>query len=373
MRGNMKLNWKLVLLVISLMIIISGIFGISLMAHARWAHFEGTPDGWLSYWGGIFGSGIGVIGALVVLREQINFEKVDNTFFNLLNMHNDVLNSIRNRNLKDKDVFDSIYSLMESNKKDEVSETKKNEEKRYIFDNKDDLIRTLTLVEKEISGLIDGYDETNGEYSKNILMDIRYGLSINSPTFRHAIDRENYEETRRFLDNIGKLFDNLKYSRIFDLSKDNFSLFYNLYSGLYNLDFPELSLKQKKKIIEISLEKHYGEIGNYFRIFHRVIKFINENVKDLDAKGNYIGFLRSMVNEKEMIVIFYNAFYSIRGAGLKEQLEFTDFFGKGKDLPLDSKLEAQHFNKKLLLWEKSDIDEMNTLKLQIGHPETKNS
>ena len=80
-----------------------------------------------------------------------------------------------------------------------------------------------------------------------------------------------------------------------------------------------------------------------------------------------------MVNEKEMIVIFYNAFYSIRGAGLKEQLEFTDFFGKGKDLPLDSNLEAQHFNKNLLLWEKSDINKMNTLKLRIGHPELKNS
>ena len=176
------------------------------MAHARWAHFEGTPDGWLSYWGGIFGSGIGVIGALVVLREQINFEKVDNTFFNLLNMHNDVLNSIRNRNLKGKDVFNSICSLMESTKTKKISEIKENEEERYIFDNKDDLIRTLTLLEKEISGLISGYDETNCQYSKNILMDIQYRLSDNSPSFRHAIDRENSVDTRKFLDNIGKYF-----------------------------------------------------------------------------------------------------------------------------------------------------------------------
>ncbi|EMF0113437.1 hypothetical protein O1F47_002694, partial [Enterococcus hirae] len=62
-------------------------------------------DGWLGFWGGIIGSAIGVLGAFLVLKEQVNYDRdtlkeqlkeekeqykkqqIDNTFFNLLEMH----------------------------------------------------------------------------------------------------------------------------------------------------------------------------------------------------------------------------------------------------------------------------------------------
>lgn len=78
-------------------------------------------DGWLGFWGGVIGSGIGVLGAFLVLKQQVNYDRdilrkqideereqnkrqqVDNTFFNLLAMHNDQIN-----NLKKNEVFISI-------------------------------------------------------------------------------------------------------------------------------------------------------------------------------------------------------------------------------------------------------------------------
>lgn len=51
-------------------------------------------DGWLGFWGGIIGSGLGVVGAFFVLNKQIKQDnaeiekaKVDTTFFTLLDMH----------------------------------------------------------------------------------------------------------------------------------------------------------------------------------------------------------------------------------------------------------------------------------------------
>jgi hypothetical protein len=351
-----------------LVLIVVGFVGVALMKFPRFpglGNFEGSPDGWLSYWGGIFGSGIGVIGALFVLREQINFEKVDNTFFNLLNMHNEILNSIRLQNNPGDNIFDITYFMMKSGVDRKNNEIMEGEKIQYLSDNKVEFIRLITSMQEDISELASKNSDIYNKYSGGSIVEAKEIISSYISNFNHAISRGKYSAAIDSLDQIiSSFFDRNTYSSVLDTSKQNFSQFYELYSGMNSIEPSELSLEQKKEIIESSLDVYYGEIGNYFRTFHRIIKFINENVKELDVKANYIGFLRAMINEKEMIVIFYNAFYSRRGTGLAEQLEYTDFFGKLEDLPFDNKLEAQHFNKKLLLWGKSDIEKMNTLKLQ---------
>lgn len=67
------------------------------------SNFE-LKEAWLGYWGGIIGSALGVLGAFLILKEQIKNDKaslevqlesdrvqnkrqqIDNTFFNLLSM-----------------------------------------------------------------------------------------------------------------------------------------------------------------------------------------------------------------------------------------------------------------------------------------------
>ena len=74
-------------------------------------------DGWLGFWG----SALGVVGAFLILKEQINYDsiamkkqideekeqskrqQIDNTFFNLLSLHNEQLNV-----LKEADMFNLI-------------------------------------------------------------------------------------------------------------------------------------------------------------------------------------------------------------------------------------------------------------------------
>ncbi|HGF7605344.1 TPA: hypothetical protein QFK50_002317, partial [Enterococcus faecium] len=75
-----------------------------------------AEEGWLGFWGGIIGSAIGVLGAFLVLKEQVNYDRdalrkqideekeqnkrqqVDNTFFNLLDMQVKIKSAINEEN-----------------------------------------------------------------------------------------------------------------------------------------------------------------------------------------------------------------------------------------------------------------------------------
>ncbi|MEI5989002.1 hypothetical protein A5881_000489 [Enterococcus termitis] len=51
------------------------IFALLIMLIPELAIISGTPDGWLGYWGGIIGSSLGVFGAYLVMKNQLDFEK----------------------------------------------------------------------------------------------------------------------------------------------------------------------------------------------------------------------------------------------------------------------------------------------------------
>ena len=113
----------------------------------------------------------------------------------------------------------------------------------------------------------------------------------------------------------------------------------------------------KNTIIESVFEGYYSRMGKYFRIFHRVIKYVNSNVSDQELKNNYIGFIRAMLNEKEIVLIYYNSFFTQRGDGLGDELKQTQFFGDRDDLNL-ARGYLQHFSKELLFWEEDDVNKM---------------
>ena len=358
----MKLNWKPVLSVISLMIIISGIFGVLLMSNNRQLYFDGSPDGWLSYWGGIFGSGIGVIGALIVLREQINFEKVDNTFFNLLTIHNDIINNIRIQNEMGDSIFDIIYTSLKMNNKNELYQVKTKGQINFFIENQENyIISVIKLIKTICESLAICKNGPSYLFDKHYLDDLEGNLTYFRNRFINAVKDTNYYEAITMLNEINStLFEDGIYTGSFEVDNEILNQFRLLYNSMDKIEVPDLSDEQRKIIVEFSLNEHYGIIGNYFRTFHRIIKFVNENVKDQQTKANYIGFIRAMLNEKEMLVIYYNAFYTDRGKGLGKQLKLTNFFGTINDLPIEKSEEAQHFNKGSLLWGGYDIEMMRS-------------
>lgn len=339
---------------------------------------KGSDDGWLGFWGGYLGAIIGVAGAIFVVQIQLNedkkgreTEKIDNTFFNLLSMHNEQKNI-----LIDDNIFEKIYLNFNKELKIQLLEEGLN----YFYSKKDIIIGTL-------EGLIrvhKNYIESNeGKISDEFLerWERKKREEMFSDTYAATKESNLYEDlvwSLNEINDIENFLEDVQNERINHFSENMFKGAYEElvkridYSRGTQWDIPDelsglqrtlekykmghldlLSDDRKRKGIESAINAHYSEIGAYFRIFHRIIKYINDKVTDEEIKKDYLGFLRATINEKEMLVIFYNAAYTERGKGLLQEIRKTTFFGEHQDLLEDRTV--QHFNSDSLIWKSEDL------------------
>ncbi|EOS7795849.1 hypothetical protein FH956_RS05865 [Enterococcus hirae] len=125
-------------------------------------------------------------------------------------------------------------------------------------------------------------------------------------------------------------------------------------------DFSLISSNEDREIIVTKVSDiYYSRLVSYFKLTHRIIKYINDNVDDPTEKNEYIGFFRSTMDETEMLVIFYNSFFSEKGEGLSHQLSKIPFFGKPGELGENDGF-VQHFNRQKLLWPEEDLEIMRS-------------
>lgn len=387
-------------------LLIVSLFGTLLMTIDRRWDFEGTADGWLGYWGGIVGSAIGVIGALFVLQSQIKSdqeakkeEKVDNTFFNLLNLFGGTRSDILAKS-GHKDVFESIYKEYEAHRRFFVREENENYlltiwggnlnslkssilllydqgfskaiidiEKKYPFFEEASLLEEYIKKREGLPNALTESQENNfrklesSSEGAKIVNNLRVLLGIKRD-LSHITIQQIDTMFLEFLNNMFFGLDNIIWDSWFETSHFSSNALY-LVRSLVKMTFTQYEVHffedDKKKIIENSMKDYYGIIGKYFRMFHRIVKYLNENISDVVQRKNYIGFLRAMVNEKEIIILYYNSFFTDRGKGLGEELRKTKFFGDDKDLV---KGRISHFSDDLLLWEDEDLEKMRSFKYE---------
>lgn len=399
-----------ILVIVIFTLLIVSLFGAFLMTIDRRWDFEGTADGWLGYWGGIIGSAIGVIGALFVLQSQIKSdqaarkeEKIDNTFFNLLNLFNAIQAEILKAENKNN-IFDNMHrSLLIEREKFDLRE-----KQRYIEDYweknsagirkiiNDLYTELLSIAAEEISAnkiypiksdRLNEYVKMKERNRSNIntseevslfrdieianeemilALRILYTLSdniINMPNFNQS---SNDSISVQFLDSTARDLNSIRSNQWFQaklISSNNRIALDNFTNelALELLRVVTYNTEQKNLIIEKGLRKYYGQTGKYFRMVHRIVKYINNNVRDIDQRTNYIGFLRAMVNEKEIVILYYNSFFTNRGDGLGKEIQKTKFFGDEKDL---EKGKISHFSDDLLLWVDEDLEKMRAFKYE---------
>lgn len=361
-----------------------------------------AEEGWLGFWGGIIGSAIGVLGAFLVLKEQVNYDRdalkkqldeekeqnrkqqIDNTFFNLLEMHGSLKEKIGSEGifsnyyealrrqtetkikelgvkkiLNDVDVERNLKSLFLSyikdiearlkNKDIDLSELPENDKHKLgylvnqftlFFPAKGDdynehfyISTKLLNTPKEIKCMID--DVKNSSNRTEIM---GYLLQIYAEAEELNIGENAREALRPLVNEIAQHKDTTDYSLV-------------------------ATKNDKDTVVTNVSDKYYDRLGAYFRLTHRIIKYLNDNVEDPQEKNNYIGFLRATVDETEMLVIFYNAYYTKRGEGLGKQLSKTTFFGKPGELGENQGF-IQHFNREKLLWPEDDLIRMGQNKIK---------
>jgi len=371
----------------------------------------GDEDAWLGYWGSI----VGIMGAYFVLKIQLKSdnkkhksETVDNTFFNLLNLHNDILKentkliegiskdlSNMHKELNDEQELLEIKEYVTNNGKklnsklNELSETIQIEhellEEPIIFKIQLSPIKTLdysTSIEKyllnsRVTG-IDSYSPLYGNFI--ILKDIKISpqgeryvkeLSITEQEL-FEIDKQKSKYTKEILEKYptAELIESyediiFKSFEKFCIEKDKeiTRLIGELFSKEEALKNMVIPFEKIEPHIHKVFENHLVSFGYYFRLFHRIVKFLNENkeqgfITEVQL-NNYIGILRAMIDEKTMALIYYNATYLPKGENMKTELRKNHFFGKKDDFNDIERTNTFLTNETLLF--DSDYDKLKEL------------
>lgn len=358
-----------------------------------------AEEGWLGFWGGITGSAIGVLGAFLILKEQVNSDRealkvqleeerkqnkqqqIDNTFFNLLDMHINLKN-----NFELKKSFDGFYDLLLFESEDKIIQLgnlrvlhdqkilknldllldeyiEKMKEKILELEiNLDDIPVSRRKVAPYLINELSEQANPKTEEEEQIFMKASI-MSNHIEEIIYLIDvvKRNEEKTS-LMDKLNKIYDNA--TLIDSKVRENLSSLVDTVK-VYNVSEPNLKLiineTDKVEIITKVSDLYNSDLGSYFRLTHRILKYINQNVKDESIKNNYLGFFRATIDENELLVIFYNAYFSKRGKGLGSELAKTSFFGKEGELGEEDNF-VQHFNRDKLLWPEEDLKIMRHCK-----------
>ena len=303
-----------------------------------------TSSDWLNFWGNIIGSILGVVGAFCVMlwqlkreREKNRKEKIDNTFFNLLTLFQNV-----------KSEFDT-YRFIKAIET-EIN-THKNLKRLNYYNNE------LSKRREQFIKDIDEFDKLTDSIYKVYCSSIKEALNMD-------IDIGGYHNhIKRLLSLVEKTHreDLIKYTREMDD-------FYREY------DDKKLGFKYEVTGIDIPIILKEVSLmtddnsGNYFRALYRCLKYIMVAELTIDEKKFYSGVLRGILSSDEMLAVFYNSIYYERGEKFKELLEKSqngkrlDFFGDKKDLENVNKgYDLPFFSKKKLLFPEYDMKHLEGL------------
>lgn len=353
----------------------------------------GTDDGVLGFWGGYIGSIVGVIGAFGALqfqlskeKERVKAERTDNTFFNLLNMFITQQNYLVSEQDSDPDLFEEMlktireYSVKGYHKqgldlfykekeaiisvleKAEHSSEEYVKKKKPLFSNSEWLL--IETIQESFQSIPKPTDITNDNF-EDVYTELKRRNYIQD--FIKNIENEVFFEREPYYskyNGIIKINENIQHiiktdaANLMDIESKHFLA--KIYSGIskHSMRSPhvDLDIQRKKQIVTFAQKPYRKILGSYFRIFHRIIKYLNENVDDKEIKKNYIGFLRANMNENQMAMIFYNINYTERGSGAIEELKGTSFFGEINEL--QDMMSAHFFSPDTLVWKKYDLKKM---------------
>lgn len=399
LKKNKKfIAWALIITLIVIPLVIQGVINLDTMNN-------GSDDGWLGFWGGYLGSIIGVVGTLIAIQIQLSNEKkrfdkelseekkarrseqVDNTFFNLLLLFNDQKNTLLKANNYFEELSGSFYrsSLVQL--------------KRMGMDKFYETSQALIIVlDNMIKDFDDEFNLRKANYPKNVedclsairkdyLDKINYlkKFQINNKELKSIepeidklkivyiiekrliedIKSKRYsEKTKTNPSNLNTLINelqNISQYYFFDYASrsflKNFTEKLKIYTYASNLNL--LDLSYKKSAIENPINGYYSSIDSFFSMFLRILSYINQNVdkeENEKLKKDYLSFLRANISETQLVILYYFAYYTDRGAKMKKELLATSFFGEQDELSTFDK--ALFFQKKSLIWGEEDLKNM---------------
>lgn len=292
----------------------------------------GSNSDWIAFWGSVSGSILGVFGTYKVLRIQLDNDKkkyeetqIDNTIFNMIALFQKVQENIKpgiskkllgritlaKRTLKDKLIKDGQKNLFVREKFLEIQSAVKIlcEEEKVGLEARDNLI----------------YINNDDDLERTDLSEQLFLIGFGNIFHKKLIDKNSLsEEGSANYEFLEKIY--MKYSLIEEEYKD------------YTFNEAETFA-----IVDTVFSSYHSELGSFLLTFHRIVKYIMESKISMQKKKEYLGMVRALLTSHEMLVIFYNCFYTARGLGLKNLLSSVDSDGRKTGFFADE-LDLENFN-----------------------------
>ncbi|KQU22155.1 hypothetical protein ASG65_20785 [Bacillus sp. Leaf13] len=318
--------------------------------------FGGTTVGLLSLSSIIF-----VTAAIIMQKEELELQRIEvrktreeyeitnrtmkrqqfeTTFFNMINLHHNILNEIKVESSIGRDAIKNMYINLEYSYNIHVYKKYNEDLKKEALTG--DKMLLDDLVEKVFidSNLSEYKDEFKRYFSPPIDENGYHDMS-ESDKFYHSLENGTNEGWNRKKEEDLKFFEeHIKGNTIMyksELEKLDFKRavknISNEYVNKFKENFINNPLKELKTYTYEGIYKeNENSIGHYYRNLYRLIKLIQSETFDTNKEVNeyekrkYRGILRAQLSSFELLMIFYNVVYSEKGGKFKEILINTNFF-----------------------------------------------
>ncbi|PFD84328.1 hypothetical protein CN275_26570 [Bacillus anthracis] len=311
-----------------------------------------------------------------ITNETMKRQQFETTFFNMINLHHNILKELRYNDKVGRDAISEFYAELKGIYINSIYR----EHKLSILKEGDiEKLNELTiqfLIAQRLS-----------EYEKNII-EVHCNPLWVQGYYTH-FDKEKFSELQavrnagndelwnKFEDNLIKSFDRdikdnreecIKVLDSYDLKwygeqKKEIQIKHEFITKFENEYYVETLTSLKYSAYERLYKEHENVIGHYYRNLYRIVKLIQNNTfdsesqeRDNEEKRQYRGILRAQLSSFELLMLFYNISYSEKGKKFKELVAGINFF--------DDHLIEEDF-----IW-KNDIEELASLNASKGATET---
>ncbi|MHA4196218.1 putative phage abortive infection protein [Bacillus cereus] len=310
-----------------------------------------------------------------ITNETMKRQQFETTFFNMINLHHNILKELRYKDKVGRDAISEFYEELKGIYINDIY----SEHQLFILKEGDiEKLNELTiqfLIAKSLRGykeeIIAAHCNPSWKKEKRIFDNKKFREL--QAVLNAGNDKEWNEIKANVIEEFEKFFRNKPESCIKNLGsyslqwyseqKRDIQIKHEYITKFENEYYVETLKSLKCSAYERLYKEHENIIGHYYRNLYRIVKLIQNNTfdneseeRDNEEKRMYRGILRAQLSSFELLMLFYNISYSEKGKKFKELIESINFF--------DDHLIEEDF-----IW-KNDVKELASLNASKGLSET---
>lgn len=302
-----------------------------------------------------------------ITNQTMKKQQFETTFFNMINLHHNILKEITEEGLVGRSVIQNAYEDLKRAYNTKIYESYRVAFAKEIildqFEKTDDFVRKIFMNDNL-------NDFREGFYIGFVPMENEDGeldFSI-ADAYEESLEKGENEQWNKFKKSHIEFYEENIYSRLgqyFSMLKsfnyktymEDKSDFSHEYIYYFKKNFLEEPLRGLKiEAYNLIYEKYENTFGHYYRNLYRIVKLINDYDfndesagESEEARAQYRGILRAQLSSFELLMLFYNIVYSKKGEKFKNLLINTNFFD-------------DHLIEKEFIW-RNDTEELRELGL----------